>query len=138
VTRRGRYHGTRLALIASALGLLTLVAPGAASAGDAGIKLALRPIGQAGTYFDLTMRPGERRRLEVEIANVGTQRIAARSYAADVYTIVNGGFGGRLRDEPQTGTTSRSAVMGSSPSARSSDRPSPWSSPSRVSPCRRS
>jgi hypothetical protein len=56
-------------------------------------------------YFDLTMRPGEHRRLEVEIANVGALRVAARSYAADVYTIVNGGFGGRLRDEPQTGTT---------------------------------
>jgi hypothetical protein len=29
----------------------------------------------------------------------------ARTYAADVYTIVNGGFGGRLRDEPATAMT---------------------------------
>ena len=63
------------------------------------------PIGQAGSYFDLTMRPGDIRILDVEIANDGDGSIGARTYAADVYTIINGGFGGRLRNEPQTGTT---------------------------------
>ncbi|HUQ78658.1 MAG TPA: DUF916 domain-containing protein [Patescibacteria group bacterium] len=82
-----------------------LLAPGAASAQDGQVKLALRPIDQPGQFFDLTMRPGEIRTLEVELANVGDATIAVRTYAADVYTIINGGFGARLRDEPATGVT---------------------------------
>jgi hypothetical protein len=69
------------------------------------VKLALSPIDQPGSYFDLTMRPGETRDLEVRIGNDGTDALAARTYAADVYTIINGGFGARLRDEPATGAT---------------------------------
>jgi hypothetical protein len=80
-------------------------APGAALAKDGPVMLALRPIGQAGSFFDLTMRPGDTRTFSVEIANVGGVALAARTYAADVYTIINGGFGGRLRDEPQSGVT---------------------------------
>ena len=70
------------------------------------IKLALLPVGQPGSYFDLTMRPGESRSFEITIANDGDSSIAARTYAADVYTIINGGFGARLRGEPETGMTS--------------------------------
>ena len=82
-----------------------VVAAGSTVASDGHTKLALTPVGQSGSYFDLTMRPGETRRLEVDIANDGDAALVARTYAADVYTIINGGFGGRLRDEPQTGTT---------------------------------
>jgi hypothetical protein len=82
-----------------------LVAPGPVLASDGQVKLALRPIGQAGSFFDLTMRPGESLSLEVEIANTGDAELAARTYASDVYTIINGGFGGRLRDEAQSGMT---------------------------------
>lgn len=96
-----------LGLVAVALVSLVgpLVVPGAALAESGQIKLALRPVDQPGSYFDLTMRRGETRSLEVEIANVGHAGLSARTYAADVYTIINGGFGGRLRDEPQTGMT---------------------------------
>ncbi len=51
------------------------------------------------------MAPGETRSLEIDIGNAGTAELAARTYAADVYTIINGGFGARLRDDPQTDTT---------------------------------
>src|ERR1700690_1119730 len=51
------------------------------------------------------MAPGETRTFAVEIANDGDAALAARSYAADVYTIINGGFGARLRDAPRTGAT---------------------------------
>lgn len=85
---------------------VALVAPGAALGENGQIKLALLPVGQAGTFFDLSMRPGESRSLAVEIANDGTAALAARTYAADVYTIINGGFGARLRDQAQTGMTS--------------------------------
>jgi hypothetical protein len=81
------------------------VAPASALAADGQIELALSPIDQAGSYFDLTMRPGETRDLEVRIGNDGADALAARTYAADVFTIVNGGYGARLRDEPRTGAT---------------------------------
>ena len=70
------------------------------------VKLALLPVGQPGAFFDLTMKPGERRTFEVQIADDSSAPLAARTYAADVYTIINGGFGGRLRDEPPSGMTS--------------------------------
>jgi hypothetical protein len=85
--------------------LVAFVAPGIAHAESGTVRLALRPVGQAGSFFDLTMRPGETRSLEVDIANSGDSVLVARTYAADVYTIINGGFGARLRDDPQTDTT---------------------------------
>ena len=84
---------------------MTFLAPGLVLGESPEVALALLPVGQAGSYFDLTMRPGETRTLEVEISNNGDADITARTYAADVYTIINGGFGGRLRDEPASGTT---------------------------------
>ncbi len=84
---------------------VALVAPSAALAVGGQPKLALLPVGQPGAYFDLSMKPGETAAFAVSIANDGATAIAARTYAADVYTIINGGFGGRLRDEPRTGAT---------------------------------
>jgi hypothetical protein len=94
-----------LAILALASVFVALLAPGAALAVGTPIKLALQPLGQAGSFFDLTLRPGEARALSVEISNAGTAAIAARTYASDVYTIVNGGFGADLRDAPQTGVS---------------------------------
>jgi hypothetical protein len=95
----------RLAMVALFVTGLGLLAPGVALGQGTQVKLALLPVGQAGPYFDLTMEPGKTRSLEVSIANDGDTATAARTYAADVYTIVNGGFGGRLRDQVQSGTT---------------------------------
>jgi hypothetical protein len=95
-----------LAPIASlALLVLAVAAPRAALAADDGFKLALAPVGQSGAYFDLTMHPGDSLDLEVDVANDGGAGVAARTYASDVFTITNGGYGGRLRNEQQTGTT---------------------------------
>jgi hypothetical protein len=85
--------------------LLALVAPGAAFAVDGEFKLVLAPVGQAGPYFDLVMNPGEAAHLEVALGNDGSAGVAARTYATDVFTITNGGYGGRLRDAAQTGAT---------------------------------
>jgi hypothetical protein len=88
------------------IGVLILrLAPGSVLAQNAQIRLALVPVGQPGSFFDLTMEPGDTRTLAVDIANYGGAALAARTYAADVYTIVDGGFGARLRGEPATGTT---------------------------------
>lgn len=100
--RRQRLRGAAL-LLGLAFG--ALVAPTAASAAEPRIKLALLPVGQAGSYFDLTMRPGETRSLQVDVVNDGPAGLAIRTYASDVYTIVNGGFGGRLRESLRTGMT---------------------------------
>ncbi|HEX5825641.1 MAG TPA: hypothetical protein VFY18_14375 [Candidatus Limnocylindrales bacterium] len=94
-----------LPLLATVMAVAALGAPSAAFGQNVEMKLALRPVGATGSFFDLTMRPGETRHLEVDIANDGTAPLAARTYAGDVYTIVNGGFGARLRDEPATLTT---------------------------------
>jgi hypothetical protein len=101
----GHARGSRRAILSLVVGLLALVAPAAAHAEDLRVRLALLPIDQPGSYFDLTMRAGETRGFEVEISNPGDAAIKARTYAADVYTIINGGFGGRLRGEAQTGMT---------------------------------
>lgn len=101
----GRLGATRFLAGALLSALVAFVAPVSTLAADRQIKLALSPIDQPGSYFDLTMRPGETRHLEVRIGNDGADALAARTYAADVFTIVNGGFGARLRDEPTTGAT---------------------------------
>ena len=101
----GRLAGLRLAAIGLFALLTSVLAPSAAFAQDAPIRLALLPVGQPGSYFDLVMQPGETRSLAVDIANDGQAAIVARTYTADVYTIINGGFGAQLRGEPATGTT---------------------------------
>jgi hypothetical protein len=104
--RRARRHPpSGLAAVVLAILLIGFTGLGAVLAADTPIKLALLPVGQKGSFFDLTMRAGEERTLQVDIANDGGGAIAARTYAADVYTIINGGFGASLRDQPRTGTT---------------------------------
>ncbi len=93
------------AAAAAVVWLLSSGAAGQASAAETGPRLGLLAIGQSTSYFDLTMRAGATRTLEVEISNDGNARADAHTYAADVYTIVNGGFGGRLRDDATSGTT---------------------------------
>ena len=106
--------------------LVTFGAQGPALAGGEQIRLALLPVGQRGSFFDLVMLPGDSRTLAVDISNDGAAALAARTYAADVYTIINGGFGGRLHDEPETGTT-RLTPSSSRPANASVGR-SRWSS----------
>jgi hypothetical protein len=102
--RSSAWH-SKLAAIGLFAVLFAVLAPGAALAQSERVRLALLPVGQPGSFFDLTMRPGEIRSLAVDIANDGEAAMVARTYAADVYTIINGGFGARLRDELPSGTT---------------------------------
>jgi hypothetical protein len=69
------------------------------------VALTLIPVQQSGSYFDLTMSPGTSRALAVELVNASQQPTAARYYAADAYTLVNGGFGARATDQPRDGAT---------------------------------
>jgi hypothetical protein len=101
--RRGR--NVRRAAVAGFIGLVTWATAWPAAAEGAGAELGILPVGQSTSFFDLTMRPGDARTLEVEFTNNGDAQATAQTYAADVHTNVNGGFGGALRDEPTTGTT---------------------------------
>jgi hypothetical protein len=102
----GRRLDPRRSALAGLLGVLVLSAAGVGVALADGVKLVLLPVDQPGPYFDVTMRPGDKRTFGVQVGDAATVPIAVRTYAADVYTIVNGGFGGRLRDEARTGMTS--------------------------------
>lgn len=88
-----------LALVAC----LTLAAP--ALANHEPPRLGLTPIGQSGQFFSLTLEPGQSRQLQVEVANFGHGELLARTYAADAYTIINGGFAAELFGEAGSGTT---------------------------------
>jgi hypothetical protein len=82
-----------------------LVAAGPVSASHQPARLGLTPVGQEGSYFELRLKPGETKRLQVEAANFGHEETRARTYASDVYSIVNGGFGAGLFGERPSGTT---------------------------------
>jgi hypothetical protein len=75
------------------------------AAADPQIRLAVEPVGEQGSFFHRSLQPGESAELIVNLANYGATTTRARTYAADVYPIINGGFGARLRDEPASGTT---------------------------------
>jgi hypothetical protein len=85
--------------------ILALTLIGTVSANHEPARLGLTPVGQDGTYFELTLEAGEARQLRVEAANFGHEEVLARTYASDVYTIVNGGFGADLFGERPSGPT---------------------------------
>lgn len=90
-------------LVLGAALALGVVAPVLAEHGPA--RLGLTPIGQDGQFFAISLRPGESAELRVEVANFGHDEVLARTYAADVYSIINGGFGAELFREPPSGAT---------------------------------
>lgn len=94
-------------LIAALLALLIIAAPVSPvmAAEDEVPQLGIAPVGVEGNYFSLELEAGVTRELKVALSNLGTQEAAARTYAADAYTIINGGFGARLAGEPVSGTT---------------------------------
>ena len=98
----GRLAPLFVALPVALLAALSSVV-GISAAGP--IKLSLTPIGTTGSNFVVTMQPGENRSLAVKVGNAGAEPIVARTFAADAYSMVNGGFAVRLEGEPSGGTT---------------------------------
>jgi hypothetical protein len=96
----------RRILTAAALGSAIWLAAASPAAADEMPRLGLTPVGQQGAYFSLTLRPAESTQLKVEAANFGAHETVARTYAADVYSLVNGGFGAELFGGDITGTAS--------------------------------
>lgn len=74
-------------------------------AGSTTPAFLLEPVGQDGTYLEVETEPGSETELTVALGNAGSHDVSARTYVADAYSLVNGGFGVRSEDEPATGAT---------------------------------
>jgi len=98
-------HRSAARNVAVAVAIVALVSSAVGASAGGPVKLGIKPIGESGSYFSLTMQPGESRELAVQLGNYGTDPVRARTFAADAYSLVNGGFGVRLDGEPSTGTT---------------------------------
>lgn len=94
-----------LALLLTITGLSLLSAGTAFAAEESGARFSITPIDHDSGYFTLTLEPGESAALTVEIANHGDEPGDALTFAADLYTIPNGGFSARLHGEPISGPT---------------------------------
>ena len=90
----------RLTTLTLAAALLVGAAAPAFAQDDQPAKLGISPLGQSGSWFDLELEPGEQTELAVGLANHGDAPVEAHTYAADVYSLINGGMGVRLHDEP--------------------------------------
>lgn len=96
----------RMLALATLAGVVTVLAsPLTANATEQPVRLSAAPVDQSGPFFDLTLEAGQTRELGIALGNHGAAPIAARTYAADAYTIINGGFGAGLRGGGATGTT---------------------------------
>ena len=96
-------HAAATIVALLAIGWLATAAPATAAGGAP--RLGLTPVDHEGAYFQLTLDPGEQRSLRVEAANFGDSDVDARTYVADAYSIVNGGFGADLFGSPPSGTS---------------------------------
>ncbi len=99
---------TTAAALAATLGLASLGFAGAGAAqavSNDPAPLALAAVGQAGSYFDVTLNPGASVTLQVARTNPGTTDATAHSFAGSVFTIVNGGFGAGDGTGAPTGAT---------------------------------
>jgi len=67
----------------------------------------IEPVGddQEGAYFVVELKPGESETLTIALGNAGADEAPARTYAADVFSLVNGGFGIEPEDADTSGTT---------------------------------
>ena len=73
---------------------------------DAEPAFAIAPSGEVeGAYFAETMKPGETQTLTVALVNAAETTFHAKTFAADAYTIVNGGMGVREDGSEATGVT---------------------------------
>ena len=105
-SRSARTRSAAARLLVSVAVLLTGLGWSASPAAAADpVRLSITPVGVPGSYFAITAAPGDQPRLTVQLGNGGAGAVRVRTFAADAYTINNGGFGARLDGEPTSGAT---------------------------------
>ncbi|HMQ32719.1 MAG TPA: hypothetical protein PKD53_18450, partial [Chloroflexaceae bacterium] len=93
-------RGVALALLIAAL------VPALVMAQEQPARIDIRPVpASASGYFELALEPGSTHELTVEIGNYGAEPAEAHTYAAGVYSLINGGMGVDLAGEAITGAT---------------------------------
>ncbi|MEY2420257.1 MAG: hypothetical protein QOI95_324 [Acidimicrobiaceae bacterium] len=84
----------------------TAATPSLATTGQAEApKLTISPADGSGSFFTVTGAPGETKPLTASLRNPGTQSVPARTYAADAFTVVNGGLGARTWGDAKSAPT---------------------------------
>ncbi len=68
-------------------------------------KLGIEPANSDEIFFSETVRPGDSKTLTVALSNAGKTDVTILTYAADVYSLINGGLGVNLSDAPVSGAT---------------------------------
>lgn len=66
----------------------------------------LEPVGQDDSFFTVEAEPGSSQELTVAFGNASSAPVAALTYVANGYTLVNGGLGVGNPEDPPTGPTS--------------------------------
>lgn len=97
--------GTSIVALALSILVLSILAMPMTAQADQPVAFGLTPVDQSTGYFTLTMNPGETRSVSVDLKNGAAQPLTAHIYPADVFTIVNGGFGAQAMGSPTTGVT---------------------------------
>lgn len=108
--QRGKVFGLRVALVCLLVSLGVLQTPLANGAmvqtESSGAMFALHALGsEDGGHLRTELEPGGSAELVVVIGNRDTKPLSLRTYAADAFTLVNGGFGVRDESEAITGPT---------------------------------
>ncbi len=79
--------------------------PAATPEAPDGPSFVLRPLDDVdGSYFTLEAAAGSSQTLEVVVGNADDTPLTLRTYVADGFTLINGGFGTKEESEPLTGT----------------------------------
>jgi hypothetical protein len=105
MTRHNHFYMRSTATLTLML-VLALLSVGRTAAEDQSVpQLGIRPVDVAGSYFDLTLEPGTVRELSVELENHGTGPAQARTYVANVSSLVNGGMDVGAEGDPISGAT---------------------------------
>ena len=87
------------------LGALTGPRTSASAADQPSDALSLSAVGQSGGYFTVNAAAGSTTQLTVSRTNTSAAPTTARTYPANTYSIVNGGFGAETRDNAASGVT---------------------------------
>ncbi len=93
-------RASRLALLAALL--VAVIAPAPAGAAEEAIRIGIHPAGERTGFIELSLDPGTSAPVSIDIVNAGGS-LVVRTYAADAFTLVNGGFGARFEADPRTG-----------------------------------